>query len=103
MTRHKELIKPIELAPDGPAVGALFDFDGTLAYPLHDPPFHPRTLEYLKALRYAGAAWVIISGRGLENLIRGFGENGLFILPDFIIANEYEIHMPDGKIGRAHV
>ncbi len=78
-----------------------FDFDGTLAYPLHEPPFHPRTLEYLKALRYAGAAWVIISGRGLENLIRGFGENGLFILPDFIIANEYEIHMPDGTGGWA--
>jgi len=79
-----------------------FDFDGTLAYPLHDPPFHPRTLEYLKALRYAGAAWVIISGRGIDNLLKGFAENGLFILPDFIIANEYEIYMPDGTGGWDH-
>ncbi len=76
-----------------------FDFDGTLAHPSHDPHFHPRTLEYLKALRGAGAAWVVISGRGLKNLLRGFGENGLFTLPDLIVANEYEIYLPDGMNG----
>ena len=30
MTRHKDITKAVELAPDGPSVGALFDFDGTL-------------------------------------------------------------------------
>jgi len=30
MTRHKELTQAVESAPDGPAVGAFFDFDGTL-------------------------------------------------------------------------
>jgi putative phosphoserine phosphatase/1-acylglycerol-3-phosphate O-acyltransferase len=30
MTRHKEITKIVEMAPDGPSVGALFDFDGTL-------------------------------------------------------------------------
>ncbi len=30
MIRHKDLTKAVEMAPDGPAVGALFDFDGTL-------------------------------------------------------------------------
>jgi len=30
MSRHKDITKAIELAPDGPTVGALFDFDGTL-------------------------------------------------------------------------
>ena len=30
MTRHTEITKAVEIAPDGPSVGALFDFDGTL-------------------------------------------------------------------------
>jgi putative phosphoserine phosphatase/1-acylglycerol-3-phosphate O-acyltransferase len=30
MTRHTEITKAVEMAPDGPSVGALFDFDGTL-------------------------------------------------------------------------
>lgn len=30
MTRHKDLTKTVDMTPDGPAVAALFDFDGTL-------------------------------------------------------------------------
>ena len=30
MTRHTEITKAVKMAPDGPSVGALFDFDGTL-------------------------------------------------------------------------
>jgi putative phosphoserine phosphatase/1-acylglycerol-3-phosphate O-acyltransferase len=30
MSRHQELTKVVEMAPDGPTVAALFDFDGTL-------------------------------------------------------------------------
>ena len=32
MPRHKELLAEIEASPDGPEVGALFDFDGTVIY-----------------------------------------------------------------------
>ncbi len=30
MSRHQEITKAVEMAPDGPSVGAFFDFDGTL-------------------------------------------------------------------------
>jgi putative phosphoserine phosphatase/1-acylglycerol-3-phosphate O-acyltransferase len=30
MSRHKDITNAVELAPDGPTVGAFFDFDGTL-------------------------------------------------------------------------
>ena len=30
MPRHKDITKAVEAAPDGPTVGAFFDFDGTL-------------------------------------------------------------------------
>ena len=30
MSRHQEITKVVEMAPDGPSIGALFDFDGTL-------------------------------------------------------------------------
>ncbi len=30
MSRHQDVTKAVEMAPNGPAVGALFDFDGTL-------------------------------------------------------------------------
>ena len=71
-----------------------FDFDGTFISQGTAPAFHPRALEYIRALQQAGAAWVINSGRGLDNLIRGLGEGGVFALPDFIVANEYEIYRP---------
>jgi putative phosphoserine phosphatase/1-acylglycerol-3-phosphate O-acyltransferase len=30
MSRHHEITKAVEMAPDGPSIGAFFDFDGTL-------------------------------------------------------------------------
>ncbi len=30
MSRHQEITKAVDMAPDGPSVGAFFDFDGTL-------------------------------------------------------------------------
>ena len=30
MSRHQEITKAVEMAPDGPTIGAFFDFDGTL-------------------------------------------------------------------------
>ena len=32
MPRHKELLAEVEASPDGPQVGAIFDFDGTVIY-----------------------------------------------------------------------
>ncbi len=32
MSQHKELIAEVEKSPEGPQVGALFDFDGTVIY-----------------------------------------------------------------------
>ena len=30
MSRHQEITKAVEMAPNGPTIGAFFDFDGTL-------------------------------------------------------------------------
>ena len=30
MTQHKDIIQDIENSPEGPQIGAIFDFDGTL-------------------------------------------------------------------------
>lgn len=71
-----------------------FDFDGTLVHPESDPPFHPALGEMIKHLRRQGAAWVINTGRSLSQTLQGLGQHGIFMEPDFIIAQECEIYRP---------
>jgi HAD superfamily hydrolase (TIGR01484 family) len=69
-----------------------FDFDGTLVMPEAEIRFHPALGDMLRALRQQGAAWVINTGRSLSQTLHGLGSNGIFMQPDFIIAQECEIY-----------
>ena len=71
-----------------------FDFDGTLVHPESDPAFHPALGEMIRHLRRMGAAWGINTGRSLEQTLQGLGSHGIFMEPDFIIAQECEIFRP---------
>lgn len=71
-----------------------FDFDGTLIYPESDPVFHPGLGQMIQLLRGQGAAWVINTGRGLNQTIEGLAQHGIYMEPDFIIAQESDIYKP---------
>lgn len=71
-----------------------FDFDGTMVHPESDPAFHPGLGQMIQQLRNLGAAWVINTGRSLQQTLQGLGQHGIFMKPDFIIAQECEIYKP---------
>lgn len=71
-----------------------FDFDGTLIYPESDPVFHPGLGQMIQMLRGQGAAWVINTGRGLNQTTEGLAQHGIYMEPDFIIAQECDIYKP---------
>ncbi len=71
-----------------------FDFDGTLVHPEGEFRFHPALGEMLRGLRGQGAAWVINTGRSLDQTLVGLAQNNVFQEPDFIIAQEGEIYRP---------
>jgi HAD superfamily hydrolase (TIGR01484 family) len=92
-----------------------FDFDGTLVHPEGSAfRFHPGMGEMLLQLQRQGAALVINTGRSLSQTLEGIGQYGMFIKPDFIIAQECEIYKPgffskwvdygpwNGKARKAH-
>ena len=72
-----------------------FDFDGTLLDPNANPPFHPHLLEALRRVRAKGGWWGINTGRSLAQAVNSLGEVGLFLMPDFVVANECELYRPD--------
>lgn len=76
-----------------------FDFDGTMVDPLSDPAFHPGLGDMIRQLRGMGAAWVVNTGRSLPHTLEGLGMHGIFMEPDFIIAQECEIYRP-GMLSR---
>lgn len=71
-----------------------FDFDGTLVYPEGEPIYHPGLTQMIRALRNQGAAWVINTGRSLNQTLQGLAQYGIFSEPDFIIAQECDIYKP---------
>ncbi len=68
-----------------------FDFDGTLIHPDSDPVFHPTLGQMIQQLRGQGAAWVINTGRSLAQTLQGLAQHGIYMEPDFIIAQECDI------------
>ena len=50
----------------------------------------------LLAMRLQGAAFVINSGRTVNELLQGINGYGVFIVPDYIIAQETELYRPNG-------
>lgn len=71
-----------------------FDFDGTLVHPESEPVFHPGLGRMIEQLRQQGAAWVINTGRSLAQTLQGLASYGIFQEPDYIIAQECDIHRP---------
>ncbi len=71
-----------------------FDFDGTLVLPQSDPVFHPGLGQMIQMLRGQGAAWVINTGRSLGQTLDGLAQHGIYMEPDFIIAQECDIYKP---------
>src|SRR5882757_10594336 len=82
------------MAKASPSFLLCFDFDGTLVDQGSEPPFHPVLGDMLREFRKRGAAWLVNTGRGLNQTLEGIGQHGIFQLPDFIIAQECEIYRP---------
>ena len=77
-----------------------FDFDGTLHDPASDPPVPVAFFELIRELReQRQVIWGINTGRSLEHMIEGFAESRFPFLPDWVVAREREIHLPDGDGG----
>jgi hydroxymethylpyrimidine pyrophosphatase-like HAD family hydrolase len=71
-----------------------FDFDGTMVHPESDPIFHPGLGQMIQHLRRQGAVWVINTGRSLGQTLQGLAQYGIFMEPDYIIAQECDIYRP---------
>ena len=69
-----------------------FDFDGTLIHSESKPAFHPMLGEMLSELKSQGAAFVINTGRSLPQTLQGLTQHGILVMPDYIIAQECNIH-----------
>ena len=82
------------MAKPPPSLLLCFDFDGTLVNHEGEPPFHPALGEMLRGFRRRGAAWVVNTGRGLQQTLEGLASHNIFMLPDYIIAQECEIFRP---------
>ena len=77
-----------------------FDFDGTLVVPDDDPAVSPEFFELMKNMRSChGSCWGINTGRSLMQAVQGLVDARFPILPDYIIAREREIYLPN-KFGR---
>lgn len=96
MTRSHDRVKTCAslMAARKPTFILCFDFDGTLIHPDSDPVFHPTLGQMIQQLRGQGAAWVINTGRSLAQTLQGLAQHGIYMEPDFIIAQECDIYKP---------
>ena len=77
-----------------------FDFDGTLHDPASEPPVPTAFFEVIRRLREDHQAlWGINTGRSMAHMVEGFLESRFPFLPDWVVAREREIYIPD-KMGR---
>ncbi|OAI57313.1 hypothetical protein AYO49_00160 [Verrucomicrobiaceae bacterium SCGC AG-212-N21] len=82
------------MAKPPPSLLLCFDFDGTLVHHEGELPFHPGMGDMLREFRKRGAVWVVNTGRSLQQTLEGIAQHNIFMLPDFIIAQECEIYRP---------
>ncbi len=77
-----------------------FDFDGTLVIPDQDPAVRPEFFELMQTMRGSHRSyWGINTGRSLMQTVQGLVDARFPILPDYIIAREREIYLPN-QLGR---
>ena len=74
-----------------------FDFDGTMHDPSGSPPVPRDLFTLLEELRGTGVVWGINTGRSVPQMLEGFQESGFPFLPDWLVAREREIYLPDGS------
>lgn len=92
-------MQPLSPPPE-PRYVLSFDFDGTLHDPASEPPVPLAFFERIRDLRGRHQViWGINTGRSLEHMIEGFHESRFPFLPDWVVAREREIHLPDGNGG----
>lgn len=73
-----------------------FDFDGTLHHPAEKPSVPVEFFETIRHLRETrGAVWGINTGRSMPHVLEGLSEGGFPFLPDWVIAREREIFLPN--------
>lgn len=87
-------------AVETPKVILSFDFDGTLHDPAGEPPVPKAFFECIQRIREKhDALWGINTGRSMEYAIEGMEESGFPFMPDWIVAREREIYLPqaDGR------
>lgn len=82
------------MAKSPPSLLLSFDFDGTLVDHGSEMSFHPAMADMLRELKRSGAVWVVNTGRTLSHTLEGLAQHNIFMLPDYIIAQECEIYRP---------
>ncbi|HEX7260176.1 MAG TPA: HAD hydrolase family protein [Luteolibacter sp.] len=89
-------------APLSPTAILSFDFDGTLHFAGEAPPVPSAFFALIQKLREEQAiVWGINTGRSMPYMIEGFLESSFPFLPDWVVAREREIYLPDTE-GRWH-
>lgn len=83
-------------APSRPAAILSFDFDGTMHHPADEPPVPNELFEEIRRIRHDyHALWGINTGRSLDHVVEGLIESRFPFLPDWVVARECEIHIPN--------
>jgi HAD superfamily hydrolase (TIGR01484 family) len=73
------------------------DFDGTLHSDFGAPPVAHDVERLIAHLQSKGAAWVINTGRDLDNLMEGLARAQMGIRPDYVVVVEREIYQRRGS------
>jgi hydroxymethylpyrimidine pyrophosphatase-like HAD family hydrolase len=88
-------MKTLSLPPSPNAVLS-FDFDGTLHDPASAPPVPGGFFDTIRRLREDHQAlWGINTGRSMAHMVEGFLESRFPFLPDWVVAREREIYLPN--------
>ncbi|MDG1357982.1 MAG: HAD hydrolase family protein [Akkermansiaceae bacterium] len=94
-----KLLAPFTEA-DAPRWLLSFDFDGTLVVAEEDPAVCADFFELMRSMRSDHrSCWGINTGRSLMQTVQGLVDARFPILPDYIIAREREIYLPN-EFGR---
>ncbi len=92
-------MKPLP-AVHSPTAILSFDFDGTLHHAAENPPIPPAFFELIAKLRAEQqVVWGINTGRSMAQMVEGFIESRFPFLPDWVIAREHELFLPN-EFGR---
>lgn len=88
-------MKPLP-AHGAPEVLFSFDFDGTLHHPGDEPPVPGEFFDEIRRVHATRRlVWGINTGRSFGYLMEGLRESRFPFAPDWIVAREFEIYLPN--------